>query len=256
MSNPSTQLVETVFSDGGPLNTTLKKALHVGFTESKEWTAVLNSYKEYMASTEFVERVLKSISTFKDESTDKVFDMLAQIREAERLNLELRTAQANQSAPTNVTEEHTLSHADLLDEKDAVLRRIALANCKKHGRVLLQKWHPDREGGDAEVFDLCRAAIKSGDVELVQILLYRFGDQNAIKDFTPDRIADKLKVRTVKFRGGRLYSVFSHYVHSSYDVFIFQLLTLLSQRLTHLKLLNIPGAFQQEEELHEEPDPS
>ncbi len=253
MTGASTQLVETVFSEGGPLNTTLKAALKVGPAEPPEWSSVLTAYREYMSSVNFVEQVIQSISTIKDESTDKVFDMLRQIREAERLNLELRTSLANKAAPTDVTSEHLLSHVDLLDEKDAVLRRIALANCKRHGRVLLQKWHPDREGGDAEVFDLCRAAIQSGDVELVQILLYRFGDQNAVKEFTPQRIAEKLKVRTVKVRGGRLHSVFSHYVHNSYGVFIFQLLQLLSHRLNHLKLLNIPGAFQQEE-LHEEPD--
>jgi hypothetical protein len=255
MDTVRNQLTETAFV-GSPISKTLVSALVVNQKDSTPWSDVLRAYREYINATSFVDRVLKGMVSSTDDGTNRVFGFLARIREAERLNLELRAAQAEKGSPINVTEQHTLSYSEVLSDRDATLRRIALSNCKKKGRVLLQKWHPDREGGDADVFDLCKSAINSGDVELVQILLYRFGDDNAVKEFDPVRIARIIRTRTVKFQGSQLFSVFRHYVHSPYDVFISRLLKLLSERLTNLEMMNIPGAFPHEEELHEEPDPN
>lgn len=248
-------LVETAFAGSNPYGKKLAEALQpVG---DLQWSKALAAYRRHLEMTSFVDRVLKRVSSMEGDQVDAIFDLLGRLREAERENLELRAAQAGQAAPTDVTSQHHLSNSHLLSEKDAVLHRIALSNCKKHGRRLLQKWHPDREGGDAEVFDMCRMAIDSGDVELVQILLYRFGDNNAVKDFDPERIAETIAVRTTRYTGTRLFSVFSLYINQPFELFAVRLIELLSARLNHLKSMNIPGALggeTQPGESDEEPD--
>ena len=255
MNESSNPLVETV-SSNPVLNSKMRSTLVVQKEDSPIWANVLWSYKQYIDSITLVDLVLAAMFKSGEDRYTPVFEVLSKIRDEERRNLELRAAFATKGSPIDVTEEYSLSYADTLSDKDATLRRIALSSCKKQGRRLLQKWHPDKEGGDEEVFNLCKTAIDSGDVELVQILLYRFGEKNTSLDFDPIRVARIIQARTVKFRGSQLFRVFSNYVHSREGQFVDQLIALLNRRLNELQLSNIPGATPPDEPEESEDEPA
>lgn len=244
-----TALVETFQQINTVISKQLRSALKPLPSDHGVWPELLRAYGRLEEARLLVTRVLAVFLPTDDGQ--KVAELLVKIRQAERDNLELRVAQARKVSAVDVTTEFQVSDVELLNDTDTTLRRIALANAKKYGRALLQKWHPDRPGGDADVFQLCQSAIKSGDVELVHILLYRYGDSNqeSPPEFHPEALLRKVKVRTEKLYGSRLHRVFSLYACGNYEAFRLELITLLEKKLQELRLMNVPfGTIEPEEE--------
>lgn len=208
----------------------------------------MGAYRDLLDRKSLPDRLMRMI--VERDSSGEVLGLLSRIRETERINLELRVAQASKISPQDVTTEHVLSYYDLLSEQDASLQRIARANCKRLGRKLLKKFHPDTgEGSDAELFALCKSAINSGDVELVYILLYRL-DGHVVE--APEVILNRLRVRIIQAEGSRVFSLFRLYFTAPYDHFLSTLIKFLEARLLTLQLMNIPSA---QEPLGEEYEP-
>lgn len=217
----------------------LQKVLTPDAGMGDEWAEVLDAYNELKSSHDLADIVMDFL--LKDGKNPELKALLAEIRDAERAHLEIRVAQANKIAPQDVTQEHMLSYADLLSSKDTALKRVARANCQKAGRKLLQKYHPDKgNGSNRELFELCKAAIDSGDVELVHLLSYRLTGASAE---APDVLLKRIHVRTAEHRGSRVYSLFQRFPTMSVDVFVELLMGFLNQRLDVLKRMNIPGAI-------------
>jgi hypothetical protein len=208
--------------------------------------------EEYTCLLQLKESIQKVFNNLNEREKQTLFPILSQMREEERRNLELRASLASKRSPIDVTEEHRLSEVDLAQDFDPSLRRIAVSNCKKVGRKLLKKHHPDM-GGDPEVFDLCKKAIDSGDVELVQILMYRTTGESPV---SPELVAQRVRVRTVKLQGSRLYGAVRLFVSDRDTSFLNYMENLLRSRLRDLQMMNIPGAFEASiKEYHdEEPD--
>lgn len=238
--HPHLEIAKTLAEVNTLLSKTLKSALTPVESDSHVWRELLKEYLLAAESRAFVNRTLVFI--LQQPEGKEIGDLLVKIKEAERDNLELRVAQANKSSPVDVTTEFRVTDSDLIADQDPTLRRIALANAKKYGRPLLQKWHPDREGGDADVFQLCRSAIKDGDVELVHILLYRYGDSNqeAPPEFHPDALLGKIRVRRQKIYGSNLHRTFAKFARGQKEEFIQSLTNTLREKLRLFKLMNVP----------------
>lgn len=234
------QIVEALRAASAESMASLKAALEPVKGGPAEWNKVLKTYSELIKARGIIERILFHIVNSPDGQ--EVLELLFLIRQEERRNLELRVAMANKTSPQDVTTEFTVSNEALLNDEDPGLKRIALANAKKAGRKLTQKWHPDKEDGNAEVFQLCDKAIKEGDVELVHILLYRYGDSNyeAPPEFHPVRLQAKLEVRLVKYQGSRIFMLFAKWFSQPREEFIARLENHLRERLSFLRLSNLP----------------
>jgi hypothetical protein len=199
---------------------------------SVTWTEVEAVYEDYQRLQKEVDSILSSLGP-------EVEDLVATLRAEERANLELRVAQARKISPQDVTEEAILSYAELLSEQDSSIRRIARANAKKKGRPLLQKLHPDK-GGDPVVFDIARKAILRGDIDLVQILLYRL----RLATENPALVRDRVLAKKTQLLGSQVYGIARSFVSMPREVVVRQLRALLEHRISILKLMNIPGAEQ------------
>lgn len=246
------QLAEAI----GEINALFSKSLKTALTpipgQDLQWQGVLKDYLHLQARREYISSTLTRIVN--SEEGEEVLELLYQIRQVEREIFELQVAQAEKTSNVDVTSQYSLSNVDLMLEQDPALRRIALANAKKYGRKLLQKWHPDKPNGNEEVFQLCKTAIDSGDVELVHILLYRYGDSNyeAPPEFHPEQLSKKIRMRTTKFQGSMLFTIFAKEARGQHYEFMTSLTYLLKDRLRRLKLAVVPyGTVEPEQE--EEP---
>ena len=195
------------------------------------WNLVHREYLNLVRLQDEMDRVLDSLS-------DTVSDQLAAIRAEERRLLEIKVAQANKTAPQNITEEMILSYSEMLADQDTALRRVARLNAKSKGRPLLQRLHPDK-GGDPVLFNVARRAVQSGDVELLQIFLYRMN----MEADPAHEVLRRIQGRIRKTMGSRLYQIVRSYVSRPLEVTVNELRDLLDSKLFELKQLNTPGGF-------------
>jgi hypothetical protein len=206
------------------------------FTACSSWALVQKEYLSLMRLQDEMDRVLDCLS-------DPVAPLLDAIRAEERRLLEIKVAQANKTAPQNITEEMILSYSEMLSDQDTALRRVARLNAKSKGRPLLQKLHPDK-GGDPVLFNIARRAVQSGDVELLQIFLYRLEMQADPAHEVLRRVQGRIR----KTMGSRLYQIVRSYVSKPFEVTVNELRDLLEAKLFELKQLSTPGGFGPSEE--------
>lgn len=212
----------------------LTKLLDDWAARNGEWQSVVVEYRYLLRTKAGLDGVLENLAP-------EVDDLLVQIKNEERRNLELRIAVANKVAPQDVTEEMFLSYSELLSEEDSALRRVAKANAKKYGRPLLQTLHPDK-GGNPDLFILAKQAVNSGDSELLRIFLYHLSG----KEGQPDEVRRLIRGRAIRLDGSPLFGVAKLVASGRRKEAVESLKHLLSKRLLFLKQLNTPGAFNNE----------
>jgi len=209
-------------------NPGLQKFLDDMAFKETPWRGVFRAYREFLHSRRSVELILDAVMP-------EIADLLEKLKKVERRLLELSIAKANKISPQNITEEMFLSSLENIEHKNAELTRVAKASCKKMARPMLQKLHPDK-GGDAEMFDLVRKAIDSGDVELVQMFLYNMGTESA----DPDTILERVKVRRIEFEGSSVFKMASLFVNGNKETMIKLMRKNISDQILRAELMCIP----------------
>jgi hypothetical protein len=200
-------------------------------TACPNWAGVHKDYLSLLRLREEVDLVLERLSPF-------VEDLLSDLRSQERRLLELKVAQANKTSPQNITEEMRLSYAEALSDQDTAMRRVARTNAKAKGRPLLQKLHPDK-GGDPVLFNIVRKSVESGDVDLLQIFLYRMGQptDSALE------VRSRIRSRILLLSGSRVYQIVRSYVSRPLEDTVNELRALLDSKVLELKQQSTPGGF-------------
>ena len=192
--------------------------------DSSEWAKVLRAYKSLFIVRESVDRLL-------DILHPELEDVIERLRRAERDAAELAASVADKPTKQDVTEDFSIPASAILIYDSPTLYRIGKSNARKQGRPLLQRLHPDK-GGDPHLFDLARKAIEAGDVELVQIFLFKMGQPTS----TPEDLEGRIQARLEKLRGSRIWGCVSLAATGNKEESVKALKELLEARILQFRL--------------------
>lgn len=156
---------------------------------------------------------------------------------AERDLTELKIAQANKTAPQNITESMRLSFYDALTAEDTALRRLATEKARQIGRPLLQSIHPDRNPeADPNKWNLARDAVKSGDV----VLLHLLARTEKKSTESAEEVQRLIAGAELKYMGSRLHKIASLMVTSTREEALTELSAMIVERTNEIRCLCTP----------------
>lgn len=123
---------------------------------------------------------------------------------------------------------------DALDADSAVLAKIDRATVKKYARRLYSKVHPDRPGGDANVFHAARQLEKAGSVEALYLMLIG-SDFSEADDTALTNMIQSMRGRIDKLPAANSWRVSYAYLAKGKEQAILELVTQIQKKTQRVK---------------------